>query len=128
MSGVIDGPTRQKLDWMVSELCSEFAGQFDRDQIAEVMEDSADRLVASATVMDYVPLIAYRFTRERLSALARARGEDSEGSWDVVFVSLSGGGRGQLAAALTSLLSETASRFTRPGRPSTARSTRGSEQ
>jgi len=50
--------------------------------------------------------MAYRFTRERLNAIARAQGQDAQGAWDVVFVSLSGGGRGQIAAALTTQLSE----------------------
>jgi arsenate reductase (thioredoxin) len=39
-------------------------------------------------------------------AIRRARGEDAEGAWDVVFVSLSGGGRGQIAAAITAKLSD----------------------
>ena len=45
--------------------------------------------------------LSYRFARERLAAVARTRG----GQLDVVFVSLSGGGRAQLAAALTTRLS-----------------------
>ena len=50
--------------------------------------------------------MAYRFTCERLKAIRRAGGEDAEGAWDVVVVSLSGGGRGQIAAALTAKLSD----------------------
>ena len=57
-------------------------------------------------MFDFVPLMAYRFTRERLNAIRRARGQEAEVAWDVVFVSLSGGGRGQIAAALTTLLSD----------------------
>ena len=105
MFEVPDEPTRQKIDWMVGELCSEFADQFSRAQITEVMDDSVERLMADAKVMEYLPLIAYRFARERLRAIDRAQGEDRDGTWDVVFVSLSGGGRGQIAAALTTLLS-----------------------
>jgi arsenate reductase (thioredoxin) len=69
------------------------------------MDDSVQRVMKPATVFDFIPLMAYRFTRERLNAIRRAQGQDSAGTWDVVFVSLSGGGRGQIAAALTSLLS-----------------------
>jgi hypothetical protein len=90
---------------MVSDLCSEFAGAFDRPAIEDVMSDSVDRVLETATVFDFVPLMAYRFTRERLNAIRRSRGEDTQGAWDVVFVSLSGGGRGQIAAALTTTLS-----------------------
>ncbi len=96
---------KHQIDRMVSDLCSEYAGEFERPRIEGVMDDSVDRVVETATVFDFVPLMAYRFTRERLNAIKRAQGQDSGGTWDVVFVSLSGGGRGQIAAALTSRLS-----------------------
>ncbi len=106
MSVSLDPAIQHQVDWMVDDLCSEFAGEFTRGQIDEVMEDSVERVLETARVFDFVPLMGYRFTRERLNALRRARGEDAEGAWDVVFVSLSGGGRGQIAAALTTMLSE----------------------
>jgi protein-tyrosine-phosphatase len=90
---------------MVKHLCTDFDGRFERSQIEEIMNDSVQRIVQDATVFDFVPLMAYRFTRERLNAIRRAQSEDAKGTWDVVFVSLSGGGRGQIAAALTTLLS-----------------------
>ncbi len=101
-----DPAMSHQIDRMVGDLVSEFDGQFPRSQIEEVMSDSVERVLDTATVFDFVPLMAYRFTRERLNAIRRARGEEAEGSWDVVFVSLSGGGRGQLAAALTRMLSD----------------------
>jgi arsenate reductase (thioredoxin) len=101
----LDPSMRHQIDLMVNDLCADFDGQFDRGQIEEVMDDSVERVVETATVFDFVPLMAFRFTRERLNAIRRAGGQDSEGTWDVVFVSLSGGGRGQIAAALTGLLS-----------------------
>jgi protein-tyrosine-phosphatase len=106
MSSSLNPAIKQQLDWMVKHLCGEFDGTFDRPQIQEVMDDSVQRIVQGATVFDYVPLLAYRFTRERLNAIKRAEAHDTQGTWDVVFVSLSGGGRGQIAAALTTLLSE----------------------
>lgn len=96
---------RHQCERMVADLCSEFAGEFDRSQIGEVMRDSVDRALDTARVVDFVPLVAHRFTRERLNAIRRARGEDTAGTCDVVFVSLSGGGRGEIAAALTTKLS-----------------------
>ena len=105
MSAPIDPAVQHQCERMVADLCGEFAGEFDRPQIEEVMSDSVDRVVDTATVFDFVPLMAYRLTRERLNAIKRARGEDTQGAWDVVFVSLSGGGRGQIAAALTAQLS-----------------------
>ena len=105
MSRSLDPSIQHQIDRNVDDLCSEFAGSFDRRQIEEVMNDSVERVVETARVFDFVPLMAYRFTRERLHAIRRARDQEAEGAWDVVFVSLSGGGRGQIAAALTALLS-----------------------
>lgn len=106
MSASLDPTMKHQIDGMVRDLCSEFAGQFDPQQIENVMNDSVERVLDTATVFDFVPLMAYRFARERLNAIARAHGQDAQGTWDVVFVSLSGGGRGQIAAALTTLLSD----------------------
>jgi arsenate reductase (thioredoxin) len=105
MNVPLDPAIQHQCERMVTDLCAEFAGAFDRPQIEEVMSDSVDRVLETATVFDFVPLMGYRFTRERLNAIRRARGEDTQGAWDVVFVSLSGGGRGQIAAALTAKLS-----------------------
>ena len=101
-----DPAVANQIETLVRELCGEYAGEFDRPQIEHVMRDSAERIAQTATVFDFVPLMAYRLARERLNAIRRSRGGDAEGRWDVVFVSLSGGGRGQLAAALTSELSQ----------------------
>jgi arsenate reductase (thioredoxin) len=106
MNVSLDAATKHQIERMVNDLCSEFARQFDRPQIEEVMDNSVERVVETAKVFDFVPLMAYRFTRERLNAVNRAQSHDAEGTWDVVFVTLSGGGRGQIAAALTTLLSE----------------------
>jgi arsenate reductase (thioredoxin) len=105
MTVTLDRATMQKIDHMVDGLVSEFGEEFSRHQVEELMADSARRLAQTATVVDYVPLMASRLTRERLVAIRRAQGEEAVGTWDVVFVSLSGGGRGQIAAALTAKLS-----------------------
>ena len=102
----LDPTMEHQIGRMVDDLCSEFAGQFERPQLEQVMSDSVERVLATAKVFDFVPLMAYRFTRERLDAILRSRGDDAEGAWDVVFVSLSGGGRGHIASALTTMLSE----------------------
>jgi arsenate reductase len=98
----IDAVTRHHVDEMIDTLCTEFEGRFERARIEELMADSVEQLAGRANVEDFLPVLAYRFTRERLSSIGRTRGT----SWDVVFVSLSGGGRGQIASALTTLLSE----------------------
>ena len=105
MKESLDPAMQHQIDRMLADLCSEFAGRFDRERIEDLMADSVERVTKTATVFDFVPLMAYRFTRERLNAIGRAQYKDAEGAWDVVFVSLSGGGRGQIAAALTAQLS-----------------------
>ena len=106
MNVSLDPVKQHQIERMVDDLCSEFAGEFPRGQIEEVMADSVERIAETARIHDFIPLMAYRFTCERLKAIRRASGEDAEGAWDVVFVSLSGGGRGQIAAALTAKLSD----------------------
>lgn len=101
-----DPTVQHQIERMVDELCSEYAGQFSRARIEEVVSDSVERIGETAKVFDFVPLLAYRFARERLGAIQRATGDDADGTWDVVFVSLSGGGRGQIAAAITRRLSD----------------------
>lgn len=105
MNEPLDTATKHQIDRMVDDLCAEFASEFTRAEIEDVMDDSVGRIAETARFSDFIPLMAYRFTCERLKAIRRARGEDGEGAWDVVFVSLSGGGRGQIAAALTAKLS-----------------------
>jgi arsenate reductase (thioredoxin) len=94
--------TQHHIEEMVDTLVAEFGDRFERAQIEELMADSARQLAGGANVEDFVPVLAYRFARERLTSLSRSSGTGA----DIVFVSLSGGGRGQIAAALTSFLSD----------------------
>ena len=96
---------RKKIEWAAEHLTSEFEGQVDPGRIKQMVDDSVNRLVSKSTVPDNIPLLAHRFARERLKAIVRLQEHRTGGSCDVVFVSLSGGGRGQLAAALTTTLS-----------------------
>ena len=113
MSAPLDHDTRRAVERIVDALSAEFATDFDRAQVEEVVDDSVRRLLATARVYDFLPLMVSRFSRERLRALRRATEHDRRvavereraGDWAVVYVSLSGGGRGQIAAALTTRLS-----------------------
>lgn len=106
MSKSLEPATKQQVERMVNDLCSEYAGRFSRPEIEKIMDDSCARVMETARVTDFVPLMSYRFTRERLNAITRAGRHDRTGSWDVVFVGLSGGGRSQIASAITSGLTE----------------------
>jgi arsenate reductase len=102
----LDPVIANRIDGAVDDLCSAFSSEFERRQISDLMDDSVKQLVDTAVVLDFLPSLAYRLTRERLNAIRRSTGDLAKASWDVVFVSLSGGGRGQIAAALTTLLSD----------------------
>jgi protein-tyrosine-phosphatase len=106
MSAGLDWATQQQIEQNIDQLWSEFDGRFPRPQIEEVMNNSVARLADTATVTRFLPVMAYRFTRERLQAISRAAGGGTSDTRDVVFVSLSGGGRGQIAAAITAQLSQ----------------------
>jgi arsenate reductase len=101
MAHTIDAVTQHHVEEMTDDLCVEFGDDFDRTRIEKLMADSVQQLAGRARVEDFLPVLAYRFTRERLGSLLRSHAT----GWDVVFVSLSGGGRGQIAAALTTVLS-----------------------
>ena len=101
MAVEVDPVTKHHIDEMVRDLLAEYGDRFDRPRIEQLMVDSVGQLSGGANTEAFVPVLAYRFTRERLRAMSRVRGEGK----DVVFVSLSGGGQGQIAAALTTVLS-----------------------
>jgi arsenate reductase (thioredoxin) len=101
----LDPVVQRRIDSLASDLVGEFDGEFPAQTVIALMADSAARLASSAAVPDFLPLLSYRLTRERLQAMRRAERPRSDEGRDVVFVSLSGGGRGQIAAALTTQLS-----------------------
>jgi arsenate reductase len=94
----LDQDTRYKVGTMVDELVREYGERFARPQIEQLVEDSVERLRAASVVNEFLPILAYRFARERLVALERTGARPEGAQLDVVFVSLSGGGRGQLEA------------------------------
>ena len=98
----VDPVTQHHVNEMIEDLCAEFGDRFERGRIEDMMADSVSQLAGQAQVEDFLPVLAYRFTRERLNSIGRSSGTGP----DVVFISLNGGGRGQIAAALTTLLSD----------------------
>ena len=81
-------------------LREEFFGIFSPETINEVLRQSTDDLAASARVQTFVALLAERFTRERLIALAQTRGAIVKHVPEVLFVCVHNAGRSQIAAAL----------------------------
>ena len=81
------------------QLEKEFEGIYDRAYIKALVDASAEQL-KGGEVSSFVAILAHRFARERLRAQAQAEGKLEKSLTEVVFVSLTGGGRAQMAAAL----------------------------
>ena len=86
-------------DRTVSALAREFTGMFGPETIARFVQEALDRW-PQATVSDHLPLLAHRFSRERLRALGVAEGKITTEHPEVLFVCVHNAGRSQMAAAL----------------------------
>ena len=80
-------------------LVVEFEGVFSPETVAETVKDSAARW-ADAPIQAHVPVLAERFARERLRAVAQAGGKLVKDVPEVLFVCVHNAGRSQMAAAL----------------------------
>jgi len=96
--------TKLHIEKAVDRLAGEFEEHCNRETVQRMMDDSVRQLTGSQ-VEDFLPALAFRFTRERLKALSRAQGPESAQP-DVLFIGLEDTGRGQMAAALMTLRSE----------------------
>jgi protein-tyrosine-phosphatase len=72
---------------------------YDRETIKTALDESA-RSLSPKGVTPYVHILAERFTRERLKAQAQTEQRLEKDIPAVMFVSLTGGGRAQIGAAL----------------------------
>jgi hypothetical protein len=73
VSETLDPVTRHHIDQAADRLAEEFTGIFSQETIARYMADSTD-LLGEAKINVFVPVLAHRFCRERLKALAQAEG------------------------------------------------------
>lgn len=79
----------------------EFDGVFGAETIERFMTDSYDRLLARARVRSWVPVMAERFTRDRLRAVAKNEGSIASDAPSVLFLCVHNAGRSQMAAGWT---------------------------
>lgn len=87
--------------WRRSEiLADEFRGVYGVETIDRVARESFEAFKESR-VMDYVPMLVYRFTRERLLALAQTEGLMTKDVPEILYVCIHNAGRSQMAALLT---------------------------
>ncbi len=95
----LDPVTAQHVRKAAAALENEFAGIFGTETIERFISDSLDQL-SGASISVYVPVLAHRFARERLRALAQAEGTIAKTVPEVLFVCTHNAGRSQMAAGL----------------------------
>jgi protein-tyrosine-phosphatase len=78
-------------------LAKEFTGVFNSETIERFLHSSYDQFAARATIAQFLPLLAERFARQRLSALARIEHKVDDGRPVVLFLCTHNAGRSQMA-------------------------------
>jgi arsenate reductase (thioredoxin) len=82
---------------VATRLDREFEGIFDTETIEGFLHSTYDQFADHATVGNFLPLLAERFCRQRLHALARVEGLHADGKPAVLFLCTHNAGRSQMA-------------------------------
>jgi protein-tyrosine-phosphatase len=102
---MLDNVTLHHVRKLGEALADEFAGIYSRETVERFVAESVD-LLSLSKVQNYVPVLAHRFARERLRALAQSEGRLTKEMPEVLFVCVHNAGRSQMAAGLVRLRSE----------------------
>ena len=89
--------TRYALESAAKNLATEFSGTFGVETIEQFLVSSYDQFAANARISTYLPLMAERFARQRLKALAKVEGHSDDGVPVVLFLCVHNAGRSQMA-------------------------------
>lgn len=82
---------------VLRSLTSDFGPTFGDETIKTFLDHSYEELAGHAKDVNYLPLLAGRFARQRLTALARVEGRHREGTPVVLFLCTHNSGRSQMA-------------------------------
>jgi len=88
---------RLALRTAASRLGDEFTGVFGTETIERFLYTSYDQFASHSTVPNFLPLLAERFARQRLTALARVEGLGTDARPVVLFLCMHNAGRSQMA-------------------------------
>lgn len=80
-----------------TRLQQRFEGTFNTETIERFLLHSYDEFADRAAVSNWLPLLAERFARQRLTALARVEGRSGDGRPIVLFLCVHNAGRSQMA-------------------------------
>jgi arsenate reductase (thioredoxin) len=85
------------LETAAKDLGEEFNGVFSTETIELFLHSSYDQFADRARITNFLPLMAERFARQRLRALARVEGKAIDGEPVVLFLCVHNAGRSQMA-------------------------------
>ena len=88
---------RLTLRTAAARLRSEFDGIFGQETIELFLSTSYDQFASRATARNFLGLLAERFARQRLKALAKVEGKADDGVPVVLFLCVHNAGRSQMA-------------------------------
>jgi arsenate reductase len=92
-----------------ARLAEQFTGVFGAETIERFLHTSFDQFAGRATIPTFLPLMAERFARQRLRALAKVEGLHDDGRPTVLFLCTHNAGRSQMALGFfTHLAGDTA--------------------
>jgi protein-tyrosine-phosphatase len=80
-----------------ANLREQFSAIFGIETIERFLTSSYDQFAGKATIANFLPLLAERFARQRLQALARVEGQVADGKPVVLFLCTHNAGRSQMA-------------------------------
>jgi protein-tyrosine-phosphatase len=80
-----------------ARLAEQFDGVFGPETIERFLTTSYDQFAGRATAVNFLPVMAERFARQRLKALARVEGKADDGLPTVLFLCVHNAGRSQMA-------------------------------
>jgi arsenate reductase len=104
MSQALDPVSQHHVRQAAKRLKEEFTGVFSEETIERYIGESLD-LLGGSRINVFVPVLAHRFARERLRALAQAEQLIAKDQPEVLFVCVHNAGRSQMAAGLVKLRS-----------------------
>ena len=93
----LDLELRLSLRNAATRLADEFTGVFGAETIERFLTSSYDQFADHATIPNFLPLLAERFARQRLRALAKVEGKVTDGKPVVLFLCVHNAGRSQMA-------------------------------
>jgi len=88
---------RLALKTAATRLQTEFSDMFGVETIERFLHSSYDQFAERASIPRFLPLLAERFARQRLRALAKVEGKHNDGKPTVLFLCTHNAGRSQMA-------------------------------